>query len=100
MDSEVINPITPHSHTNTPTHTVEIAVPTNAKAQIPSKLRKNELVSKENPLSKIIGGKRRKKKISSLKSTYFVICVVAFDAHINRPTVMPNNNVAPASGSQ
>ena len=98
MDSAVTSPIAPHTQQNTPTTIVEMSVPPNASAQIPSKFRKKLLVSSEKPLSKMMGGSNRKKKISSLKSTFCVSLCVASADHITSPTKMPSSSVAPASG--
>ena len=98
IEIAVTRPSAPASQTNTPTTTVEMSVPPNASAQMPSKFRKKLFVSSENPLSKMMGGSRRKKKISSLKSTFWVSLCVASADHITSPTKMPSSSVAPASG--
>ena len=90
-------PTTPHNHTKMPTVNVEMAVPANARPQIPPKLLKNSRVCRENPDSKMMGGRSRKKKTSSLKSSHRVTFCVVLALQITKPTPMPRSSVAPAS---
>ena len=93
----VHRPTAPASHTINPTVTVDTAVPTKAKAQIPSKLLKKSRVCREKPLSKMMGGRSRKKNTSSLKSSQRVTLSVVFALHMTRPTPTPSRSDAPAS---
>ena len=62
----------------------------------PPKLLKKSRVLSENPLSKMMGGRSRKKKISSLKSTHSVTLPLVFAAHSASPTPMPISSAAPS----